>query len=64
MKRIEIIIFKGKTTHDNKIVRGSGCVQKNNNKTYIFGQDANGIYHEVEVVTETIQISRIWKYIK
>ena len=35
MKRIEIIIFKGKTTHDNKIVRGSGCDSENNNKTYI-----------------------------
>ena len=63
MKKIEIIIFKAKTI-DNKIVKGSGCTQKDNNKTYIFGVDSKGVFNEVEVITETVQLTRKWKLIK
>lgn len=62
MKRREIIKFKAKTIIDGAkvTVRGSGCHQRKDGKTYIFGTDKKGVFHEVEVITETVSIERDW----
>lgn len=63
MKKQEIIKFKAKTIiNDARVtVRGSGCYQKPDGKTYIFGVDKRGIFHEMEVITETLSIERDWR---
>lgn len=61
---MERIVFTAKTIlKDNSraTVRGSGCHQKEDGSTYIFGVNCKGEYKEVKIIVETLKIERSWK---